>query len=61
MTVRNPRLHTRKRWLRRWLRRRQQQLAPRTRKRIVLAAFLLLTLLYFGYLLRGIPYVEIVQ
>lgn len=60
MTVRNLRIHPRMRWLRRWLRQRQQRLAPRTRKRIVLAALLLLTLLYLGYLLRGIPYVEIV-
>ncbi len=50
MTVKPHSLRCRIRWVRRSLRRRHDTLAPRIRKRIVLAALVLLLLLYLWLL-----------
>ena len=50
MTVKPHSLHCRIRWVRRSLRRRHDTLAPRIRERIVLAALVLLLLLYLWLL-----------
>ena len=52
MTAKPHSLRCRIRWVRRSLRRRHDTLAPRTRERIVLAALILLMLLYEWFLFR---------
>ncbi|MBD9303121.1 MAG: hypothetical protein EGS50_12685 [Alistipes senegalensis] len=52
MTAKPHSLRCRIRWVRRSLRRRHDTLAPRTRERIVLAALILLMLLYGWFLFR---------
>lgn len=55
MTGNHHTLRCRFRWVRLWLRRLHDNLTPRTRKWIVLGAFLLLMLAYGWFLFRGIP------
>lgn len=52
MTAKPHSLHCRIRWVRRSLRRRHDSLSPRARERIVLAALILLMLLYGWFLFR---------
>lgn len=52
MTVNARSLRVRIRWVRRSLRRRHDSLSPRARERIVLAALILLMLLYGWFLFR---------
>ena len=61
MTAKPHSLHCRIRWVRRSLRRRHDALAPRIRERIVLAALVLLLLLYLWLLfaMDMVPELEI--
>ena len=61
MTAKPHSLRCRIRWMRRSLRRRHDALAPRIRERIVLAALVLLLLLYLGLLfaMDMVPELEI--